>query len=224
MTLQVQQKGVQNTSGWKFLPPEPYGHKQITLWAAFINSFQICSSWSVGSFKTWLIYFLQPWKGGISWNPNAQHISLDLSNKATCLSLPSYTHALTEVTSWGEYWEAHRTDAQWSIGRRPGIPVAGVAPETEQNGARGKNIYNNPDENKMLGYYFILAAARTIKAVRGKDHSFSKTVLWKACNELLSPKNSVQVNIAYLNLWDGDPSLCPPDVTSLIIDNNMAFL
>ena len=106
--LQVQQKGAKNTSGWKFLPTEPYGHKQITLWAAFINNFQICSSWSVGSFKTWLIYFLQPWKGGIGWNPNAQHISLDLSNEATCLSLPSHTHThthtLTEVTSWGRYW------------------------------------------------------------------------------------------------------------------------
>lgn len=68
--LQVQREGVQNGSGWKFLPTEPYGHKQITLWAAFINNFQICSSWSVGSFKTWLMYFLQPWKGGIGWNPN----------------------------------------------------------------------------------------------------------------------------------------------------------
>lgn len=46
----------------------------------------------------------------------------------------------------------------------------------------------------------------------------------KACNELHSPKNSVQVNTVYLNLWDGDPSLHPPDVTSLIIDINMAFL
>lgn len=86
------QKGAQNTLGWKFLPTEPYGHKQITLWAAFINNFQICSSWSVGSFKTWLIYFLQPWKGGIGWNPNAQHIPLNLSNEATCISLASHTH------------------------------------------------------------------------------------------------------------------------------------
>lgn len=90
--LPERQKGAQNTLGWKFLPTEPYGHKQITLWAAFINNFQICSSWSVGSFKTWLIYFLQPWKGGIGWNPNAQHIPLNLSNEATCISLASHTH------------------------------------------------------------------------------------------------------------------------------------
>lgn len=106
--LQIQRKGAQNTSGWKFLPTEPYGHKQITLWAAFINNFQICSSWSVGSFKTRLIYFLQPWKGGISWNPNARHISLDLSKEATCLSSPSHSLTLslffTEITSWGGYW------------------------------------------------------------------------------------------------------------------------
>lgn len=160
------QKGAQNTLGWKFLPTEPYGHKQIMLWAAFINNFQICSSWSVGSFKTWLIYFLQPWKGGIRWNPNAQHISLNLSNGATCISLASHTHSqklpLGESTG-----EAHRTAARWSIGRRSGIPVAGVAPEIEQNGESRKNIYNNPDENKVLGYYFIWAAARTtIKALR----------------------------------------------------------
>lgn len=127
---QVQQQGVQNTSGWKFLPTEPYGHKQITPRAAFINNFQICSSWSVGSFKTWLIYFLQPWKGGIGWNPNAQHISLDLSNEATCLSLPSHTRS-QELPLGKGTGEAHRTDARWSVGRGPGIPVAGVAPATE---------------------------------------------------------------------------------------------
>lgn len=166
--LPERQKGAQNTLGWKFLPTEPYGHKQITLWAAFINNFQICSSWSVGSFKTWLIYFLQPWKGGIGWNPNAQHIPLNLSNEATCISLASHTHTHSQKLPLGEgTGEAHRTAARWSIGRRPGIPVAGVAPEIEQNGERGKNIYNNPDENKGLGYYFIWAAARTtIKAVR----------------------------------------------------------
>lgn len=31
VVLQVQQKCARSTSGWKFLPTEPYGHKQITL-------------------------------------------------------------------------------------------------------------------------------------------------------------------------------------------------
>lgn len=122
------QKGAQNTLGWKFLPTEPYGHKQITLWAAFINNFQICSSWSVGSFKTWLIYFLQPWKGGISGNPDAQRISLNLSNEATCISLASHTHT-HKVTSWGgdwrgsqdscsmEHWQETRYPSCWSGSR-----------------------------------------------------------------------------------------------------------
>lgn len=48
--------------------------------------------------------------------------------------------------------DAHRTAAQWLIGRRP---VAGVTPEIAQNGESGKNIYNNPDENKVLSYCFI---------------------------------------------------------------------
>lgn len=101
--------------------------------------------------------------------------------KRSHMPLITITHTLSQKLPLGEdAGEAHRTDAWWNIGRRPGIPVAGVAPETEQNGVRGKNIYNNPDENKVLGYYFILAAARTtIKAVRGKDCSFSKTVWWR---------------------------------------------
>lgn len=50
--------------------------------------------------------------------------------------------------------------------------------EAEQNGVRGKGSYNNPDESKVLGYPFILAAARKkIKAARGEDHSFSKIVM-----------------------------------------------
>lgn len=90
-----------------------------------------------------------------------------------------HTHTLSQKLPLGEgTGEAHRTDARWSIGRGPGIPAAGVAPETEQNGASGKNIYNNPDENKASGYYFILATARTtIKAVRSKARSFSRTVM-----------------------------------------------
>lgn len=90
-----------------------------------------------------------------------------------------HTHTHSEKLPVGEgTGKAHRTDARWSIGGRPGIPVAGVAPETEQNGVSRKSIYNNPDENKASGYYFILAAARTtIKAVRGEVCSFSKTVM-----------------------------------------------
>lgn len=189
--LPERQKGAQNTLGWKFLPTEPYGHKQITLWAAFINNFQICSSWSVGSFKTWLIYFLQPWKGGIGGNPNAQHISLNLSNEATCISLASHTHTHRSYLLGRGLERLRRTAARWSIGGRPGIPVAGVAPETEENGESGKHIYNNPDENKVLGYYFIWGAARTtIKALR-QGPFFRQNCSAEACNELHLPKNSV---------------------------------
>lgn len=41
----------------------------------------------------------------------------------------------------------------------------------------------------------------------------------KACNELHPPKNSVHVNAVHPDLWDGDPALCPPDVTALITDD-----
>lgn len=52
---------------------------------------------------------------------------------------------------------------------------AGAPPESEQNGT--ENIHNNSDESKVLGYSFILAAARTtIKAVRGKTILSTKLV------------------------------------------------
>jgi len=69
------------------------------------------------------------------------------------MPLITITHTHTEKLPLEEgAGAAHRTDAWWCIGRRPGIPVAGVAPETEQTRVRGKNIYINPDENKELGY------------------------------------------------------------------------
>lgn len=91
----------------------------------------------------------------------------------------THTHTHSQKLPLGEgTGKTYRTDAWWSIGGGPGIPVAGVAPETEQNGVSRKSVYNKPDENKALGYYFISATARTtIKAVRGKVCSFSKTVM-----------------------------------------------
>lgn len=80
--------------------------------------------------------------------------------------------------------EGHRTAAQWCIGRRPGIPVAGVTPEIEQNGESGKNIYNNPDENKVLSYCFIWVfiyywGQEQQWKLWSKDHSLVKAVLWR---------------------------------------------
>lgn len=140
------------------------------------------------------------------------------------MSLITITHS--QKLSPGEHpGKAQRTDAWWNVGRRPGIPVAGVAPEAEQNRARGKNSYNNPDENKSVGLLFYPSHSQNNNKSRQRQGLFfQQNCSVKTCNELHSPKNSVQVNIVYLDSQDGDPSLCPPDVASLIIDSSMAFL
>lgn len=95
---------------------------------------------------------------------------------------------------------------------------AGDPSEAEQNGVRGKGFYNDSDESKVLGYPFI-SAATSNKSCHKRGPFFQQNCYVKACNELHPPKNSVHVNTVHPDLWDGDPALCPPDVTALITDD-----